>query len=329
MIIGLVGKPSAGKSTFFKAATLAEVEIANYPFTTIKPNSGVGYVKVECAEKFFNVKCNPRTGYCIEGKRFLPVQMIDVAGLVPDAHLGKGRGNQFLDDLRQADVLIHVIDVSGSLNAHGEPVETGSYDPEKDVKFLEVEIDMWYYGILNKHWEKFARTIQQTKQDAVKAMAELMSAFKVTEDMVKEVFEKLKLDKEKIILWTEKDVMAIAVEFRKRTKPMVIAANKVDVSGAHDKLKALQEKFSNLTIIPCSGESELALKEAAKHGLIDYIPGEGNFKITDKGNASLNDNQKKALDFIQKNILDKFGSTGIQQVLDKSVFEVLGYIHIF
>ncbi|MBU0536578.1 MAG: TGS domain-containing protein, partial [Nanoarchaeota archaeon] len=196
-------------------------------------------------------------------------------------------------------------------------------------KFLEVEIDMWYYGILNKHWEKFARTIQQTKQDAVKAMAELMSAFKVTEDMVKEVFEKLKLDKEKIILWTEKDVMAIAVEFRKRTKPMVIAANKVDVPGAQEKLKALQEKFSSLTIIPCSGESELALKEAAKHGLIDYIPGEGSFKITDKGNASLNDNQKKALDFIQKNILDKFGSTGIQQVLDKAVFDVLGYIHIF
>src|SRR3989344_5642429 len=126
MIIGLVGKPSAGKSTFFKAATLADVEIANYPFTTIKPNSGVGYVKIECAEKNFNVKCNPRTGYCIEGKRFVPVQMIDVAGLVPDAHLGKGRGNQFLDDLRQADVLIHVVDVSGSLNAFGEPVEAGS-----------------------------------------------------------------------------------------------------------------------------------------------------------------------------------------------------------
>jgi len=327
MIIGLVGKPSAGKSTFFKAATLAEVEIANYPFTTIKPNSGVGYVKVDCVEKFFNVKCNPRTGYCINGKRFVPVQMIDVAGLVPDAHLGKGRGNQFLDDLRQADVLIHVVDMSGSLNAFGEPIETGSYDPAKDVEFLEIEIDMWYLGIIKKNWERFARTVQQEKQNIIVALAKQLSGLKVTEDMVKEVVLKMKLDVNRPSSWSDAELMKIATELRKRTKPMIIAANKIDVPVASQNFERVSKQFPNLIFIKCSSESEVALKEAAKHGLIEYIPGEGDFNLLD-GNK-LNDAQKGALEFIRKNVLEKHGSTGIQQVLDRAVFELLKYMPIF
>ena len=111
MLIGLVGKPSVGKSTFFKAATLAEVEIASYPFTTIKPNHGVGYVKIDCIDKEFNVQCNPNHGFCIDHKRFVPVELMDVAGLVPGASEGKGLGNQFLDDLRQADVFLHIVEI--------------------------------------------------------------------------------------------------------------------------------------------------------------------------------------------------------------------------
>lgn len=191
MIIGLVGKPSAGKSTFFKASTLAEVEIANYPFTTIEKNEGVGFVKIRCADQDFNVQCNPRFGYCIDHKRFVPVQLIDVAGLVPGAHEGKGRGNQFLDDLRQADILIHVVDVSGSVDANGKPVSPGSYDPAKDIEFLETEIDMWYFGILKKGWEKFARQIKQENLEVHKTLAKQLSGLKVTEEMVEEAIKKL------------------------------------------------------------------------------------------------------------------------------------------
>ena len=170
MLIGVVGKPNCGKSTFFKAATLAEVEIANYPFTTIKPNHGTGFVKVDCVDKEFNVKCNPRFGYCLDGKRFVPVELLDVAGLVPGAHEGKGMGNQFLDDLNQADVLIHIIDVSGSTNEKGEPVQALSYDPVNDIKFLEHELDMWYLRLIQKGWEKFARTVNQEKPEQHKAV---------------------------------------------------------------------------------------------------------------------------------------------------------------
>src|SRR3990172_10575784 len=156
MFIGLVGKPSAGKSTFFKALTLMDVATANYPFTTIKPNSGVGFVKVDCVDKDFNTQCNPREGFCINHKRFVPVQILDVAGLVPGAHEGKGLGLEFLNDLSQADALIHVIDISGSLNEHGEPVERGSHDPAQDVLFLERELDELYFSIFQKVWKRFA-----------------------------------------------------------------------------------------------------------------------------------------------------------------------------
>ena len=120
MLIGVVGKPSTGKSTFFKAATLAEVETANYPFTTIKPNHAVGYVKIDCVDKEFEVQCNPRMGYCLNHKRFVPIDLLDVAGLVPGASEGAGMGNQFLDVLNQANALIHVIDVSGSMGAQNK-----------------------------------------------------------------------------------------------------------------------------------------------------------------------------------------------------------------
>lgn len=327
MIIGVVGKANVGKSTFFKSATLAEVEIANYPFATIKPNSGVGYVKVECADKDFSTDCNPREGFCINHKRFVPVQLIDVAGLVPGAHEGKGMGNQFLDDLRQADVLIHVIDVSGSTNEKGEPVDAGSYDPAEDIKFLEIELDMWYYGILRKGWEKFARQVQQEKQKVHKALGKQLSGLKVTENMVEDVIKKLNLDAEKVTSWTEENLKNIAVELRKITKPMIIACNKIDVNCAKENFEKLKEEFPDLILVPCSAESELALREAAKHELIEYVPGERNFKILD--NDRLNDKQKSALNFVKENILDKFGSTGVQQVLDSAVFNLLKYIAIF
>lgn len=327
MIVGLVGKPSSGKSSFFKAATLAEVDIANYPFTTLKPNSAVGYVSVDCADKEFNTQCNPRTGYCLKHKRFVPINMIDVPGLVPGAHEGLGMGYQFLDDLRQADVLIHVIDISGSVNEKGEPVPALSYDPLNDVQFLENEIDLWYLDILKKGWEKTARLLVQTKENVVKYIAKQLSGLAVQEDDVKDAILKLNLNVENPQSWTSEDLLNFTTFLRRRTKPIVIAANKTDIPGSEKNVERLKERFPHLIVVPCSAQAEIALKLAAKSQVIDYIPGASSFTIKDP--AKLNDSQKNALDFIQKNVLDKFGSTGVQKVLDAVVFDVLKYVAIF
>ena len=325
MIIGIVGKPSTGKSTFFNAATLAGAEMAAYPFTTIKANHAVGYVKIPCVDKFFGKQCQPRFGYCINHNRFIPVDLMDIAGLVPGAHEGLGMGNQFLEDIRQANVCIHIVDASGSTNEKGESVQALSYDPVNDIRFLEEELNYWYLGVIKKGWEKLARQMVQEKAEAYKVIAKQMSAFGITEELSKEIVEKLRLKEKLPTQWTEEDLMNLAVRFRKETKPVLIAANKIDVPGTEKNIERLKQAFPEFLIVPCSAESELALRQAAKHGVIDYIPGESDFKI--KG--ELNEVQKKALEFIRKEILMKYGSTGVQQVLNAAVFDFLKYVAIY
>jgi len=327
MIVGLVGKPSAGKSTFFKASTLADVDIANYPFTTISPNHGIGYVRVEDPAKQFGKVSNPREGFILGDRRFVPVQMIDVAGLVPGAHKGLGRGNQFLDDLRQADILIHTIDVSGSINEKGEPVNPGDYDPANDVKFLEEELDYWYLGILKKGWDKFTRELQQTHTEIHKGLGKQLSGLGVTEEMVEDLLKKLELSEKKAVDWSEDELFTVAQELRKLTKPMIIACNKIDIPGAYENYEKLKQDFPDRFFVPCSAESELALREAAKHELINYIPGESDFSLKDE--SKLSDKQKAALNFIKDNVLKKYQTTGVQTTLDKAVFEVLKYIPLY
>ena len=323
MLIGLVGKPSVGKSTFFKAATLEEVEIASYPFTTIKANHGVGYVKVDCIDKEFNVQCNPYHGFCINSKRFVPIDLMDVAGLVPGASEGKGLGNQFLDDLRQADVFIHIVDCSGETDAEGKPAE--NYDITGDFIFLEDELDKWYCNIFMKVWKTFSKQIEINHVNFSEAVAKQFSGLKVNEEQVKKVLLKLNFNS-KPSNWKDKDVFTFSRELRKLSKPMIIAANKVDLEKGEKNYLKLKEKFKDSIIIPCSADSELALRQAAKTGLIEYIPVEKNFKIL----KNINDKQKQALDNIKKNVLDKFEfGTGVQEVLNRAVFDLLGYLAIF
>ena len=325
MLVGVVGKPNCGKSTFFKASTLSDIEIANYPFATIDPNEGVAFVKVACADTFFDTTCDPRTGRCIDGKRFVAIKMIDVAGLVPGAHEGKGMGLSFLDDLNQADVLIHVIDLSGGTNGKGEPVKKGTYDPGKDITFLETELDQWYLSILEKTWEKFSRSVDQTKKDKADALHEQFTGLGATEGIVKDVLDETGLVEKGLMKWSDDEKLAFCSSLRSYTKPMVIAANKADVPGALDTLERLREEFPEYSIIPMSAASELALREAEKKDKISYLPGDSSFTIE----KDLSDEQKKGLHFVQETVIDELEGTGVQTVIDTAVKEELGLIPIF
>ncbi len=323
MLIGLVGKPSVGKSTFFKAATLAEVPIASYPFTTIKPNRGVGYVKVDCIDSEFGVQCQPNHGFCINHKRFVPVDLLDVAGLVPGASEGKGLGNQFLDDLREADVFIQIVDCSGKTDEEGK--ETENYDVSRDIEFLKDELDKWYYNIFMKVWKSFARKTEIENVNVAEAITKQFSGLKVNEEQVKKVLRSLNLSG-KPTAWTEEQMRNFTSALRRESKPSIIAANKIDTPQGKENYEKLKQKFPDMIIIPCSADSELALREASKAGLIDYIPGEKTF--AEKG--QLNEAQKRALNKIKTDVLEKFDfGTGVQEILNKAVFELLGYLAIF
>jgi len=317
MKIGLVGKPNAGKSTFFTAATSATAQIGDYPFTTIDKNVGIAYVRKPCPSKELGLDPNPNNSLSVDGIRFIPIEVIDVAGLVPGAHKGKGMGNKFLDDLRQADVLIQIVDCSGTTNLEGNTVEGA--DPLNEVKFLEDELHHWIGEIIVRNWSRSARAVESGEK-IENFLSERLAGLKFTREQVILSLRKAKISKP-VMHWGSEEGLALAGYLQKIGKPIVIAANKADISS-----KDNIEKLDKASAIITSADYELALKNATNAGLITYNSGDSDFRLNDEG--QLNDGQKKALETIRQ-FLKENGSTGVQDCIETAVLEKLDLIAVY
>jgi len=322
--LGLVGKPNTGKTTFFNAATLANAPVANYPFTTIDANVGVTYVRSPCPCRDFNVKCNPQNSACVDGVRYVPARMIDVAGLVEGAHMGRGLGNIFLDNLRMAAALIHVIDAAGTTDQGGKPCDPSTHDPLKDIDFLEVEIAMWMRGIIMRGWKEFARKTKSGDVNVVKDVAERLSGLGVNEKHVEQALDASGIGRAAASFWSDDDLLRFSHELRRVSKPIMIAANKADIPAAAANIERLKER--GYIVVPTCSEAELVLRRATEKDIIRYKPGDSDFEIVDE--TKLDERQKRGLELIRK-ILKQWGSTGVQQVIDKAIYELLKLIVVY
>nr|AIF14679.1 putative GTPase [uncultured marine group II/III euryarchaeote KM3_67_G08] len=317
MKIGLVGKPNAGKSTFFTAATSATAQIGDYPFTTIDKNVGIAYVRKPCPSKELGLDPNPNNSLSVDGIRFIPIEVIDVAGLVPGAHEGKGMGNKFLDDLRQADVLIQIVDCSGTTDLEGNTVE--GVDPLNEIKFLEDELHHWIGEIVVRNWSRSARAVESGEK-IENFLSERLAGLKFTREQVILSLRKAKISKP-VMHWGAEEGLALAGYLQEIGKPIVIAANKADISS-----KDNIEKLDKASAIITAADYELALKNATKAGLITYNSGDSDFSLNDED--QLNDGQKKALETIRQ-FLKKNGSTGVQDCIETAVLEKLDLIAVY
>ncbi len=328
VMIGVIGKANVGKSTFFSAATMLPVPIENRPFVTLEPNTGVAYVRKKCVHVELGLpKCDASNSICVKGSRFIPVTLVDVPGLVKGAHRGRGLGNKFLDAIRQAHVLIHVVDASGSTDEDGHYVGPGKHDPVEDVIVIENEYEEWMLSIIKRDWERFARSLDQLDLGRlVEALAKRLSGLSIRKEHVAEALRLSKLEGSKPSTWREEELREFIHWLRVVAKPMVIVANKIDVPEAQDLFKEIVKRLSGRIVIPATSLGELILRKAAEKGFIDYLPGDPDFTIVDE--SKLTPQQRRALELV-RDVMKRFGGTGVQQAINSAVFDALKMVVVY
>ncbi len=316
MLIGIIGAPNKGKSTLFSALTMKEVEIADYPFTTINPNIGITYATGICPEKELGVKCKARNSLCVNGVRKIPVNIIDVAGLVEGAHSGKGMGNQFLNDLASADALMLVVDASGRTDPLGNPCE--ACNASDDVKMVRGELIKWISSIIIKHANQISK-----RSDGINALEDVLTGLKINKDAISSAIGSANLSGVKIS-WSQADTDKFSEKLLEASKPILIVANKCDIKGAEAQVSVLKSALGERNVIAVSAAIELAIRKAEKQGIIEYEPQSKDFKIISN---NITKEQADALKYMQEFIKTK--GANAQEVINRAVFGLLDNVVVY
>ncbi|MEN2974950.1 MAG: redox-regulated ATPase YchF [Candidatus Caldarchaeales archaeon] len=324
-LAGIVGKANVGKSTLFSAMTLAPVEIANYPFTTIKPNRGVTYLRIDCVCRELGVRDNPRNSRCIDGVRFIPIEVIDCPGIIRGAHKGRGLGLQFLDEIRQASALIVVVDAAGATDPDGNPVEPGTGDPVDDVKLVEEEFTYWVTDILIVDWQRICRIVENKFGELEEELEKKLSGLGIGLDAIREAIRELGLNPYKPSQWSRENLYEFTSMLVRREKPIMVAANKIDIREADKGVEKLVK--AGYETVPVSAEAERILRLASEKNLVKYLPGDKNFEIVDE--SRLTRAQKNVLEKIYEMVFKRWGSTGVQELVNKAYFKLLNFIPVY
>ncbi|RPA84656.1 GTP-binding protein [Ascobolus immersus RN42] len=338
-LIALVGKPSAGKSTMLNSLTDATSKVGNFPFTTIDPQRAIGYLRIPCACTRFNKEsqCTPTYGSCTSGQRSVPIELLDVAGLVPGAHLGRGLGNKFLDDLRHADALIHVVDVSGTTDAEGK--ETRGYDPSEDIVWLRGEIVRWVHGNLVGRWGGVKRRHKATKAKVQDTLLGQFSGYGANMVIINRLVDSLPFNKTTPLdEWSDEQVEEMVERFVDEKFPTVIALNKVDHPDSAQNIQRISKRYPSESLVLCSAVAECFLRKLKKQGFVKYEEGtefvDTYEDLVADGDASggglkpMDEKLKNRIENLRDLVLYRFGSTGVSDVLTRAA-TVLGLVPIF
>ncbi len=325
MEVGVVGQPNVGKSTFFNALTLLDVPMAPFPFTTIAPNRGIAAVRSPCPHTEKGTPCTPGNAKCVDGIRWIPINLVDVPGLVPGAHEGRGLGHRFLDDLRAADGFLQVVDLSGSTDAEGVIDNSGHHNPAEEVEWLQEELVAWCGEILSREFERQARHIEMEGLKTEEFLAQRLAGLSITPAAISSALRAVPIDREHPSKWTATDRTELARELLRVAKPREVVANKCDraLPAQRDRLA---EEIRPVPVIATSADQELTLRRAARAGLVRYRPGDPSFTLTDPDRLS--PAQRKALDGIAET-MKRWGSTGVQSALESMIFERLHRIVVY
>ncbi|MGC8557390.1 MAG: YchF-related putative GTPase [Nitrososphaeria archaeon] len=321
--IALIGKTNAGKTTIFDTATGINAPIGNYTFTTKEPSVGIAYVTSPCVHKEFGVNDNPINSKCVAGWRYIPIELMDMPGLIKGASAGRGLGTRFLAVAATSDAFLHVVDASGSIDEDGKIAEPGSGNPLLDYREIEGEIIQWYKSILENNIEKIIKKIEESKteMEAFNAIYEVLAGIKVTKDHIIQALGDIEKSPYDVKNMKDKELWALASKIREISKPTLVIANKMDIPTAEQGFKSLKETLKDKIIVPVSGNYELILKKAVERNVIEFNAAEDNYIIKEAG--LLKSEEKRALDFVNKFSMKEMMRTGIQFAINVGTFKLL------